>query len=194
MNTLLKSFDFNHMRIDLLEGDITREEVDAIVNAANSQLQHGGGVAAAIAHAGGWIIQQQSNEWIRLHGPVTHEQPAYTEGGTLPCRYVIHAVGPIWGEGNEDKKLASAIEGSLRLAENLKLESLAFPSISTGIYGFPEERAAGIFFNTLYDHFKNQLPTTLKMIKLVLFGSQSANVYLETFIEKYISIRSDSKN
>ena len=83
-------------RLEIVQGDITGETVDAIVNAANSHLQHGAGVAGAILRRGGYQIQQESLEWVRQHGPVTHAEPAYTSAGKLPCRYVIHAVGPVW--------------------------------------------------------------------------------------------------
>jgi O-acetyl-ADP-ribose deacetylase (regulator of RNase III) len=92
----------------IVQGDITKEEVDAIVNAANAHLQHGGGVAGVISRVGGPEIQQESDEWVRLHGPVNHSEPGYTGGGKLPCRYVIHALGPVWGSGDEDEKLKEA--------------------------------------------------------------------------------------
>ncbi|RPJ52035.1 MAG: macro domain-containing protein, partial [Chloroflexi bacterium] len=85
-------------RLEIAQGNLTQELVDAIVNAANKHLAHGGGVAAAIAEAGGPSIQQESEAWVRKHGPVTNAEPAYTHAGKLPARYVIHAVGPVWGE------------------------------------------------------------------------------------------------
>ncbi len=134
-------------RLDIAQGDLTQEPVDAIVNAANKHLAHGGGVAGAIVSKGGRSIQRESDDWVSQHGLVSHAEPAYTRAGSLPARYIIHAVGPVWGEGAEDTKLASAITGSLRRAEALGLESIAFPAISTGIFGFPKERAAHIFLN-----------------------------------------------
>ncbi len=124
-------------RLEIAQGDLTQEMVDAIVNAANRNLAHHGGVAAAIVQKGGWSIQQESDAWIKQHGPVTNAEPAYTHSGKLPSRYVIHAVGPVWGEGDEDARLASAIRGSLQRAEELGCP-LAFPAISTGIFGFPK--------------------------------------------------------
>src|SRR6185503_18264920 len=91
--------------IQIVQGDITIEEVDAIVNAANEYLQHGGGVARTISRQGGPTIQKESEAWIQEHGRVSHTQPAWTSGGRLPAKYVIHAVGPIWGDGDEDNKL-----------------------------------------------------------------------------------------
>lgn len=181
MNQLLKTLHLENTQIELLEGDITQEAADAIVNAANSQLMHGGGVAAAIAAAGGEIVQRQSTEWVKKHGAVPHDRPAYTGAGNLPGKYVIHAVGPVWGDGNEDEKLASAIEGSLLLVEQLALSSIAFPSISTGIFGFPRRRAAGVFFNTLKQHFEKNPDSCLRKVKLVLFGQAAAKDFLEVF-------------
>lgn len=128
------------MQIELLEGDITTLTVDAIVNAANSSLQHGGGVAAAIARRGGPGIQQQSD---RI-GFVPVGNAAVTGGGDLPARWVIHAVGPRMGEGDEDRKLYDATIASLERAEELKVRTIAFPAISTGIFGFPMDRCARI--------------------------------------------------
>jgi O-acetyl-ADP-ribose deacetylase (regulator of RNase III) len=139
--------------LQIVQGDLTQEKVDAIVNAANSMLQHGGGVAGAIVRAGGRQIQAESDAWVRQHEPVSHSQPAYTSAGNLPCRYVIHAVGPVWGEGDEDHKLAQAVGGSLRVADRLGLDSIAFPAISTGIFGFPTQRAAGVILSVIREYF-----------------------------------------
>src|SRR5574342_878378 len=111
--------------VQIVQGDITIEQVDAIVNAANEHLQHGGGVAWAISKKGGPTIQKESDEWIRQHGPVSHSHPAWTSGGLLPAKYVIHAVGPVWGDGDEDDKLSDAVTASLRVADELKCESIA---------------------------------------------------------------------
>lgn len=166
-------------RLEIVQGDITGETVDAIVNAANSHLQHGAGVAGAILRRGGLQIQQESLEWVRQHGPVTHAEPAYTTGGKLPCRYVIHAVGPIWGEGDEDFKLSSAIRGSLQLAERLGLASIAFPAISTGIFGYPIERAARVFLVTLQDYFSANPTSGLKLVRITLYDRPSLTVFLD---------------
>ena len=128
------------LEIRLIKGDITRLEVDAIVNAANSHLQHGGGVAGAIVAAGGRVIQIESDRV----GYVPVGGAAVTGAGSLPARYVIHAVGPRLGEGDEENKLRNATLSALREARALGLASLAFPAISTGIFGFPVERGAPI--------------------------------------------------
>ena len=128
------------MKIELIRADITLLEVDAIVNAANSQMQHGGGVAGAILRRGGAVIQRESD---RI-GYVPVGNAAVTSAGALPCRYVIHAVGPRMGEGNEETKLQSATLASLERAEELRVRSLALPAISTGIFRFPLASCARI--------------------------------------------------
>jgi O-acetyl-ADP-ribose deacetylase len=164
--------------LQIVQGDISTEEVDAIVNAANEHLQHGGGVAWAISKKGGPAIQKESDEWIRQHGPVSHSHPAWTSGGLLPAKYVIHAVGPVWGDGDEDNKLADAVTGSLRVADELKLSSIAMPAISTGIFGFPKERAAKIIFSAIEKYFAENPSSGLKTVKLVLFDEATVNVFI----------------
>ena len=171
--------------LEICQGDITRETTDAIVNAANSQLMHGGGVAAAIAHRGGEVIDRESREWVKANGPVTHGKPAVTSGGNLQCKYVIHAVGPVWGEGDEDAKLREAILGSLTTAEGLKARSIAFPAISTGIYGFPVDRAAQIFMQTFKEYFESHPKSTLETIRVVLFDDMTAAVFSKAFQDEY---------
>jgi O-acetyl-ADP-ribose deacetylase (regulator of RNase III) len=166
---------------ELCQGDLTEETCDAIVNAANSGLMHGGGVAGAISFKGGPLIQEESYSWVKKHGAVTHAKPAYTHAGRLPCRYVIHAVGPIWGEGNEDKKLAEAIHGSLQLANHLQLETIAFSPISTGIFGFPKERAAKIFLDTFQAYFLNNSATKLKVVRLTIIDQTTLDIFLNVF-------------
>jgi len=164
--------------LQIVQGDITIEAVDAIVNAANEHLQHGGGVAWAISKKGGPTIQKESDAWIRHHGPVPHSHPAWTSGGLLPAKYVIHAAGPVWGDGDEDNKLADAVSGSLRVADELKCSSIALPAISTGIYGFPKDRAAGIIFSAIENFFEDNL-SNLKVVKLVLFDKPTVDAFLK---------------
>jgi len=171
--------------IQIVQGDITTEEVDAIVNAANEHLQHGGGVAWAISKKGGPTIQKESNDWIREHGRVAHLHPAWTSGGLLPARYVIHAVGPIWGDGDEDSKLESTVTGSLRVADELYLTSIAMPAISTGIFGFPKDRAAGIIFTAIEKYFIDNSTTALKTVKLVLFDQTTVDAFIKSWQDKW---------
>lgn len=174
----------SNQSIQIVQGDITIEEVDAIVNAANEHLQHGGGVARTIAKQGGPAIQKESDVWLRQHGPVSHSHPAWTSGGRLPAKYVIHAVGPIWGDGDEDKKLSEAVKGSLRVADELKCSSIAIPAISTGIFGFPKERAANIIFSTIEDYFESNA-SNIKLVKLVLFDQSTVDVFVKSWHGKW---------
>ncbi len=185
MSQVVSQYKFaSGQTLQIVQGDLTQESVDAIVNAANSGLQHGGGVAAAISQRGGPEIQAQSNAWVRAHGPVTHGEPAYTTAGRLPCRYVIHAVGPVWGEGDEDNKLREAITGSLRLTEHLELSSIAFPAISTGIFGFPKERAAGIILSAIQDYMLQNPTSGLTQVRLTLFDQPTLDAFLTIWKEK----------
>ncbi len=180
MNTVLKERSLpTGQTIQILQGDITVEEVDAIVNAANEHLQHGGGVARTISRSGGKSIQKESNEWIRAHGQVSHSHPAWTSGGLLPAKYVIHAVGPVWGAGDEDAKLSEAVTGSLSVADELKLESIAFPAISTGIFGFPKERAAKVIFEAIEAYFAENTIPGVKLVRLVLFDQATVDAFLQ---------------
>jgi O-acetyl-ADP-ribose deacetylase len=169
--------------IEVCQGDLTNEMLDAIVNAANSHLAHGGGVAGAIVRKGGWVIQEESDAWVKKHGPVTHAEPAYTGPGRLGCRYVIHAVGPMWGDGNEDQKLEDAIVGSLRLAERLKLNSIAFPAISTGIFGFPKDRAALVIFDAIQGYFAENKQSKVTLVRMTIIDEPTLNVFQEVFKE-----------
>jgi len=192
MNNVLKEHIFpNGQTIQIVQGDITTEEVDAIVNAANEHLQHGGGVAWAISNKGGSVVQQESDEWIREHGLVSHAHPAWTSGGLLPAKYIIHAVGPVWDSphdagtgGNDDQKLSDAVTGSLRVADELKCQSIAMPAISTGIFGFPKDRAAGIIFSSIEEYFEDH-PSNLNVVKIVLFDQPSVDVFINVWDSKW---------
>jgi O-acetyl-ADP-ribose deacetylase len=155
----------------LVQGDITELDVDAIVNAANSHLILGEGVAGAIRRKGGPDIQ---NECDRIGGtPVG--TAVITSGGRLKARYVIHAVGPRMGEGNEDDKLRSATLNSLRVAEDNGLHSIAFPAISTGIFGFPLDRCARIMVGTTVDFL--QRTSGLNSVVFCLFSADAFEVF-----------------
>ncbi|MBK8822866.1 MAG: macro domain-containing protein [Anaerolineales bacterium] len=182
MNTILVERNLSTGQTQqIVQGDITIEEVDAIVNAANEHLQHGGGVAWAIVRRGGDVIQTESDKWIKKHGLVSHAHPAWTSGGALPAKYIIHAVGPVWGDGDEDKKLADAVTGSLRVASELKCASISMPAISTGIFGFPKDRAAKIIFSAIEKYFINTQDSTLKNIRIVLFDDATIQPFLKVW-------------
>jgi len=168
-------------------GDITDEEVDAIVNAANSHLQHGGGVAGAIVRKGGRIIQEESD---RI-GYVPVGSVAVTSAGSLKARYVIHAVGPRWGEGNEDEKLKSAVLNSLKKAQEMRLKNISIPAISSGIFGFPKERCARIMIKAILDFFKENPESTLKVVNCCNIDEHTTNLFLKE-LKKYREKESSS--
>ncbi len=167
--------------LKLIKGDITAETVDAIVNAANSRLQHGGGVAGAIVRKGGRIIQEESN---RI-GFVPVGEAALTGAGALPARHVIHAVGPRWGEGDEDMKLKNAVENSLRLAEKEGLKTISIPAISSGIFGFPTERCAGIILHTVGSYFEEHPGGSLREVRICIIDEPTMSVFLGKFDEVF---------
>lgn len=137
--------------IELVKGDITRIQVDAIVNAANTSLLGGGGVDGAIHRAGGKAILEECQKIRAKQGGCKVGEAVITTGGNLPAKYVIHTVGPVWQGGNneEERLLATAYSNSLRLAVQNKIHSIAFPNISTGIYAFPKDKAAKIAVNAV---------------------------------------------
>lgn len=168
-------------KLRLFHGDLTAEKVDAIVNAANAQLLHGGGLAAAIVRRGGSGIQDESNAWVREYGPVSHEQPALTSGGTLPCQYIIHAVGPKWGEGDEDAKLHAAVISSLFLAAQHQFKTIALPAISTGIFGFPKDRGAAVILDAISGFCSQHPAASLEEIRITLIDEPSVRVFTDVF-------------
>ena len=182
MGNLLGSIDMpgNH-RFEIVSGDITMQKVDAIVNAANKHLKHGGGLAGIIVRNGGSVIQTESDAWIKDHGPITHKIPAFTSSGKLPCKQIIHAAGPIWGEGNEEQKLYDTIQGVLMLADQLGLSSIAIPAISTGIFGFPKDIAAPVIYNSICTYFKDPGGSNISLVRLTLFDQKTIDIFLNRF-------------
>jgi len=165
-------------KVRLMKGDITDLDVDAIVNAANASLVMGGGVAGAIRRKGGDSIQQECR---RIGG--THVGGAVITGaGRLKARHVIHAVGPRMGEGDEERKLADATRNSLALADEHHLSSIAFPAISTGIFGYPLDKCAEVMLTTVADYLKRK--TALKEVIFCLYDDKA----LETFKARAASL------
>ncbi|MEJ0106343.1 MAG: O-acetyl-ADP-ribose deacetylase [Bacteroidota bacterium] len=138
-------------RIEIIKGDITKQKTDAIVNAANSSLMGGGGVDGAIHRAGGPAILDDCRKIIAKQGSCKTGEAVITTGGLLHAKFVIHTVGPVWngGKNNEPGKLANCYLNSLRLAVEYKIETIAFPNISTGIYSYPKDEAAKIAIQTV---------------------------------------------
>ncbi len=164
----------NKAVLELTQGDITDQTTDAIVNAANAALQMGGGVAGAIRRRGGPKIQEECN---RIGG--THVGGAViTTGGNLAAKYVIHAVGPRHGEEHEDAKLKGATLNSLILADQKNLKSIAFPAISTGIFGFPKDRCATIMLSTTIAYLEG--PTKLEKVVYCLYDKKTFEIFKRT--------------
>ncbi|MEM7052583.1 MAG: macro domain-containing protein [Acidobacteriota bacterium] len=163
--------NLENTQLEILEGDLTEVEVDAIVNAANEDLQLGSGVAGAIREKGGPSIQQECN---RIgHTPVG--TAVMTGAGNLSAKQVIHAVGPRMGEGDEDRKLASAVRAALALADRNGLKTIALPAISTGVFGFPVNRAARILLTEVHRYLQGG--TKLDKVVLVLFDDETFQIF-----------------
>ena len=162
--------------IELTKGDITDLEVDAIVNAANSQLKLGGGVAGAIRRKGGPKIQEECDRigYCPVGGAVI------TSAGNLKAKYVVHAVGPRYGEGDEDNKLKNATLNSLKIADQYKVKTIAFPAISTGIFGFPKNRCAEIMLSTAVEYLKGQ--TGIEKVVFCLYDDETFRVFQEKLV------------
>jgi len=161
--------------LELVRGDITEMDTEAIVNAANSSLILGAGVAGAIRLKGGPVIPEECD---RIGGTYVGGA-VVTGGGNLKAKYVIHAVGPRMGEGDEDEKLKSATLNSLKRADENAMASVSFPAISTGIFGFPLDRAANIMLSTVKDYLAEE--TSLKRVVFCLFDRKSFDVFAAEF-------------
>ncbi|MGQ9558060.1 MAG: O-acetyl-ADP-ribose deacetylase [Desulfurispora sp.] len=170
-------------RVILLQGDITTQDTQAIVNAANSRLAGGGGVDGAIHRAGGPEIMAQCDEIRARQGGCPTGQAVLTTGGRLKAAYVIHTVGPVWrgGAHDEDRLLASAYQNSLRLAVQHGISTVAFPSISTGAYGFPLERAAAVAVRAVEEFLQEH---SLQEVRWVLFSQRDYLVYRQAWEER----------
>ncbi len=160
-------------RIQIIQGDITKLEVDAIVNAANSSLMGGGGVDGAIHRAGGPIILSECREIIARQGRCATGEAVITSGGNLSAKYVIHTVGPVWhgGNNNEADLLRNAYLNSLKLAIENGIETIAFPNISTGVYGFPKDKAAEIAVKTVTDFLSET--DQIRLVYFVCFDQEN---------------------
>ena len=165
-------------KLRITQGDITQQSTDAIVNAANTRLMGGGGVDGAIHRAGGPAILQECKKIIARQGRLPAGKAVITTGGNLKAKYVIHTVGPIWHGGNkgEPELLASAYRESLKVAAENNLNSVSFPSISTGAYGYPLDQATKVALNAAIT-FLSESDTSLREVVFVLFDSRALGAY-----------------
>ncbi len=163
--------EISNSTLELVKGDITELDTDAIVNAANAQLILGGGVAGAIRRKGGPAIQAECSKI----GGTYVGGAVITGGGNLKAKHVIHAVGPRMGEGDEDNKLKNATLNSLKIADEHKLRSIAFPAISTGIFGYPTDRCAEIMLSTIIEYLKGD--TGIKKVTMCLFDDKTLGIF-----------------
>jgi O-acetyl-ADP-ribose deacetylase len=165
-------------RIVALTGDLTRQQVDAIVNAANTHLQHGGGVAAAIARAAGPTLQRESDAWVAEHGPLRDGVAAVTSAGRLPCRFVVHVAGPVHDPGREDNadRLRAAVVAALDAGTEQGARSLAFPAISAGIYGYPLAEATAVLADAVAI-WTQRHPGRLDEVRLVGFEDRVTDAF-----------------
>jgi O-acetyl-ADP-ribose deacetylase (regulator of RNase III) len=170
--------EFAETILELVKGDITELSVDSIVNAANGFLKLGGGVAGAIRRKGGPKIQRECDKIIAEKGRIPTGEAAVTTGGNLKAKYVIHAVGPIYGEGDEDNKLRAATTNSLELADWHGLKSIAFPAISTGYFGLPKKRCAEVMLPASISYIKKG--TNLKQVLFCLYDQETLNIFKYT--------------
>lgn len=170
--------------LEILQGDITTLAVDAIVNAANRYLKHGGGVALAISRKGGPAIQAESAAWVAQHGPLATGDAVITSGGKLPAKFVIHTPGPVWGEQGDEESdglLRRSVRNCLTLADQRGSKSVAFPAISTGIYGFPVERAARVMLAEAAAYARG--PTQLERVIFCLYDRPTYEVFARALAE-----------
>jgi O-acetyl-ADP-ribose deacetylase (regulator of RNase III) len=171
------TYKVDQAELSLLQGDITRQTTDAIVNAANSSLMGGGGVDGAIHRAGGPAILEECKQIVARQGHLPTGQAVITTAGNMKAEHVIHTVGPVWhgGDRGEPELLASAYRESLKLAAANNLASVSFPSISTGVYGYPVELAAAIALREVVS-FLSQT-TSVKEVAFVLFDTRTFEAY-----------------
>ena len=173
----------NKTRLSLMQGDITKQETDAIVNAANSGLMGGGGVDGAIHRAGGPAILEDCKKIVAQRGRLPAGQAVITTGGNLKARHVIHTVGPVWhgGRSEEPETLASAYRESLKVAVENKVKSVSFPSISTGVYSYPLPEASRVAIEAVVKFLSKD--TSLEEVVFVLFDSGTFAAYKQALEE-----------
>ena len=178
-NQVLLTYEVDgRRRVKVVHGDITEEEVDAIVNPANARLAHGGGVAGAIVRRGGLSIQEESQAWVQAHGPLSVGDAAITGAGRLPAQHVIHTVGPVWRDaGDEPTLLREAVQRALALADEYGLTSVSLPAISSGIFGFPKPLAAEVIWEATLSYLEAHPESRLEVVRFCNIDARTANLF-----------------
>ncbi len=184
MAQILRELNIADKVLRVLQGDLTEAQTDAIVNAANSHLQHGGGVAGAIVRAGGRQIQDESDKT----GFVPEGEVAVTGAGALAAKYVIHAVGPRGGDPQADEKLTNAVQNSLNKADELGLASVSMPAISSGIFGFPKDRCAQVLLTTAHDWLQAHPDSSVVQVDMMNLDDETAGIFAETFDDLFAAL------
>jgi len=177
----------NGVKISCLLGDLTTETTDAIVNAANSSLDHISGLAGAIVKKGGDIIQIESDKYVKEHGRVDDGMVVVTSAGSLPCKCVMHAVGPIWGGGNRGEPilLGLCISNCLDIATSRKYTSISIPAVSSGIFGYPKDKCAEVLYSSVLEYLQANPNTTLKEIRFVNFDEPTVRCFEEEHLKRF---------
>lgn len=185
-NKILKSFQIKeNVRFEIVEGDLLKEKTEVIVNAANSYLVHGGGIAAIIEAQAGEEFTKEGDKIVKEKGPVPVGDAVITTAGKLPFKGIIHAVGPRLGEGEEEEKLKKAIKAVLMIASENKFKTLSFPAISSGIFRVPKEICARAYLKGVLEFFKENEKTSLNLVRLVLYNDQTMAKLVENLASSF---------
>lgn len=184
-NEVLKSYKIKNINFEIVSGDLLKEKTDAIVNAANSYLSHGGGIAAIIERAAGEELTREGDKIVREKGPVPTGSAVLTKAGKLPFKGVIHCVGPRFGEGEEEEKLKNTLLEAFKIADEKNFKSLSFPAVSSGIFGVPKEICSRAYLKAVLQFSKLER-SNLKNIRLVLYKDEEMARILEREIEKIL--------
>ncbi len=169
---ILKSYKLNGLTFEIVLGDLLEEKTDVIVNAANSYLKHGGGIALKIKNKAGSKLVEEGDEIVKKFGPIKTGSAVITTAGNLPFKGVIHVVGPVYGEGDEEEKLKNGLKEAFLIASEKKFSSLSFPAVSSGIFAVPLDICSKSYLKAVLEFHKGNPNSTLKLIRLVLFTKE----------------------
>lgn len=181
--TIERSIQVYHTTLQVVHGDLTEEHTGAITNAANEGLWLGGGVAGAIDRKAGPTVERECMQYVKLHGEVDVGAVAVTGAGRMNCRYVIHAVGPVYSRIRRDnhEKLEAAVFNTFKAAEDRNLDSVSIPGISSGIFGFPKDECAQVMFSTFSKYLSSRPTTSLRLVRFINFDTPTVTCFEEEF-------------